>query len=124
MTSTGLPPVGGNFPRPKGFWRDIADRAMEAPGLWIMGAEDVSTGVLSYLTNGRNKAFVRDEGEFEFAVRGWHYPESNWSDRKGSRRGTLYVSFTPKGWTAADREEAQRAAAAEAEQHDEENAAW
>jgi hypothetical protein len=122
MTDTGLPPIGGNSPYPPGFWEEIAQRAVNSPGLWVWGADDISTGVTSYLRRGRNVAFRREDGTFRFASRGEHYPDSDWRERKGTRRGTLYVSFIPNGWTQEDVEKAQAEAAKASAQ--EEEAEW
>lgn len=124
MTDTGLPPVGGNSPYPPGFWEEIAERAADSPGLWVWGADNISTGVVAYLRKGGNVAFRREDGTFQFVSRGEHYPDSNWRERKGSRRGTLYVMFTPEGWTPKDVARAQEEYRAQQPSENEEAGEW
>jgi hypothetical protein len=105
----GPPPPGSpppRAPRPSKYdWEGIRTRLEQNPGLWLKAAEDVSTGVFSWVRQGKPQALHGMGGHLESSIR-------NQKETGTTRAGTLWLRWEPEGWTQADQARVEAAAAA------------
>lgn len=78
---------------PKNDWYTIVDRLRARPGVWIMVNEHASSGIFSYLRQGKCRAFWGMGGKLHLTMR-----------NQVSGMGNLWLMWTPEGWTDLDQQ--------------------
>lgn len=75
------------------------------PGLWVLVFKKFSTGMFTYVRQGRPEAFHGMGGHMQVSLR-------NQVSQGPSRWGDLWLRWVPEGWTADDQARAEAAHAA------------
>ena len=86
---------------PKHDWENVIVRLRDRPGQWQLAFSDFTTGMFSYLRDGRVKTLEPLGGRLHMTMK-----------RQQANAGDLWLMWTPDGWTETDQARVDAAVAA------------